>query len=335
MEQYLSLAKEILSHGSWTQNRTGVDTITLFSPDNYLKIDLSRGFPLLTTKNMSGALWNSLVSELIWFISGRSDITELKKYTHIWDDWILDGENVGAAYPHQLRHYQGVDFREGVIAEVDQLEELIDGIKRNPASRRHVINYWNPSQVRQGVDVGLPPCHMLYVFHVQEGKLSLSMTQRSADTALGVPFNIASSALLTHLVARECNLKAGYFSHHLVNAHFYCGSGARGEFYEEKFTKIKRMIKDAKSRKDYLSVRDLILKRAPDEDYDELRNRNKKQDHIPFMLEQLAREPYALPELDLSELAEKSIFDLSFDDVRKIKLKNYKSHERIMMDIAV
>jgi len=328
MENYHTVSLEILSHGGYTKNRTGVDTITLFRPDKYKKFDLQKGFPLLTTKKMDGPLWKSLVSELVWYISGKTSIKEFNKHSGIWKAWDLGGEDVGAAYPWQLRQYEGVDFKTKQVIKIDQLKNLVEGIKQSPQSRRHIISYWNPAQVRQGIDVGLPACHAFYNFHVQDGKLSLSMTQRSCDMFLGVPFNIAHSALLTHLIARETGLGVGHFAHTLVNAHFYCGAGEHGEFYKQNIGTIQTKLGAVQSQEDYLGIKDFIESNAPAE------KEGLQQDHVTGILEQLAREPYTLPVLDLSNLAT-GLFDLTFDDVAKIKLKEYQSHPRIKRDIAV
>ncbi|WP_454289554.1 thymidylate synthase [Rhizobium arsenicireducens] len=201
--QYLRVLKKLLDKGVYREGRNG-GTFGLFGEQ--IRFNLAEGFPLLTTKKLH---WKSILVELLWFISGDTNI----KYLHdhgvkIWDEWADENGNLGPVYGKQWRNWQGID----------QLKNVIDGIKRDPYGRRHIVSAWNPTEI---VDMALPPCHTMFQFHVADGKLSCKLYQRSADWFLGVPFNIASYALLTHLVARECGLGVGDFIHSFGDLHLY------------------------------------------------------------------------------------------------------------------
>jgi thymidylate synthase len=209
MENYHKLLREILENGTQKSDRTGTGTLSLFGYT--LRFDLSEGFPLVTTKKVH---FKSVVYELLWFIKGQTNIEYLKSNgVSIWDEWADPQGNLGPIYGFQWRSwpdYQG--------SSIDQLSAVIESLKQNPNSRRHIVSAWNPAMIDQ---MALPPCHILFQFYVAEQKLSCLLYQRSADCFLGVPFNIASYALLTHLIAQVCGLKVGELVHVLGDAHLY------------------------------------------------------------------------------------------------------------------
>ncbi len=209
MRTYLDLLQHILDHGTDRADRTGTGTRSVFGYQ--MRFDLSAGFPLLTTKKLHT---RSIVHELLWFLRGETNVRSLQaEGVSIWDEWAdADGE-LGPVYGHQWRHWPA---RDG--GEIDQIRQLVDGIRRNPDSRRHIVTAWNPADVDR---MALPPCHALFQFYVADGRLSCQLYQRSADVFLGVPFNIASYALLTHMVAHVTGLQAGDFVHTLGDAHLY------------------------------------------------------------------------------------------------------------------
>lgn len=209
MQQYLDLLKHVMETGADRGDRTGTGTRAVFG--HQMRFDLAAGFPLLTTKKLH---IRSIIHELLWFISGDTNIHYLQKNgVSIWDEWADENGDLGPVYGKQWRHWQTpYGF------EIDQLSELIGMIKTNPDSRRLMLSAWNPADVPR---MALPPCHCLFQFHVANGHLSCQLYQRSADIFLGVPFNIASYALLTHVIARICGLRAGEFVHVLGDAHLY------------------------------------------------------------------------------------------------------------------
>ena len=209
MQQYLDLLARVLDSGVDRDDRTGTGTRAVFG--HQMRFDLAAGFPLLTTKKLH---IRSIIHELLWFVSGDTNIRYLQgNGVSIWDEWADDNGDLGPVYGKQWRHWQTPDGR-----EIDQLAELISMIKTNPDSRRLMLTAWNPADVPH---MALPPCHCLFQFHVAKGRLSCQLYQRSADIFLGVPFNIASYALLTHMIARICGLKPGEFVHVLGDAHLY------------------------------------------------------------------------------------------------------------------
>ena len=209
MQQYLDLLERVLETGVDRGDRTGTGTRAVFG--HQMRFDLAAGFPLLTTKKLH---IRSLIHELLWFVSGDTNIRYLQDNgVSIWDEWADDNGDLGPVYGKQWRHWQTPDGR-----EIDQLAELISMIKTNPESRRLMLTAWNPADVPH---MALPPCHCLFQFHVAKGRLSCQLYQRSADIFLGVPFNIASYALLTHMIAWICGLKPGEFVHVLGDAHLY------------------------------------------------------------------------------------------------------------------
>jgi thymidylate synthase len=209
MRQYHDLMRHVLEHGHVKSDRTGTGTRSVFGWQ--MRFDLGAGFPLLTTKKLH---LRSIIHELLWFLRGETNIAYLKENkVSIWDEWADDNGDLGPVYGHQWRHWPARDGR-----EIDQIVHLIEGLKQNPDSRRHIVTAWNPADVDR---MALPPCHALFQFYVAGDRLSCQLYQRSADIFLGVPFNIASYALLTLMVAQVVGLKPGDFVHTLGDAHLY------------------------------------------------------------------------------------------------------------------
>lgn len=318
---YLNLLDEILKNGVKKEDRTGTGTISIFG--HQMRFDLSKGFPLLTTKRVPFKL---VASELLWFIKGDTNIRYLLQHNnHIWDEWafkrwvesdeysgpdmtdfgrrclvdeefnklyqtelnsfcerVLNDDDFAAKYG-ELGNVYGKQWRNWTTSEgqtIDQLQDVIDQIKNNPDSRRIIVNAWNPEDVinagAKGSKAALPPCHVMFQFYVADGKLSCQLMQRSLDTLLGCPFNIASYALLTHLIAHECGLEVGEFIHSIGDAHIYLN-------------------------------------------------------HIEQVKEQLSREPRELPTLRINA-EKKSVFDIELED---LTIEGYNPHPAIKAPIAV
>jgi thymidylate synthase len=209
MRVYHDLLSHILDHGTDRGDRTGTGTRSVFGYQ--MRFDLAQGFPLLTTKRLHA---RGIVHELLWFLRGETNVRSLQAVgVSIWDEWADEQGELGPIYGHQWRHWPA---RDG--GEIDQIQKLVEGIRRDPESRRHIVTAWNPADVER---MALPPCHALFQFHVADGRLSCQLYQRSADVFLGVPFNIASYALLTHMVAQVTGLVVGDFVHSLGDAHLY------------------------------------------------------------------------------------------------------------------
>jgi thymidylate synthase len=209
MKQYLDLLDHVLKTGLKKTDRTGTGTISVFGYQ--MRFDLEKGFPLLTTKKLH---LKSIIHELLWFISGDTNTRYLNENgVRIWDEWADKDGNLGPVYGYQWRSWPAGDGR-----KIDQLENVIASIKQTPDSRRHIISAWNVGELNK---MALPPCHILFQFYVADGKLSCQLYQRSADIFIGVPFNIASYALLTLMVAQVTELKPGEFIHTLGDAHIY------------------------------------------------------------------------------------------------------------------
>ncbi|WP_312595029.1 thymidylate synthase [Brevundimonas sp.] len=207
--QYLNLLHDILNNGARRDDRTGTGTLGLFG--RQMRFDLAKGFPVLTTKKLH---LRSIIVELLWFLRGETNIAYLKDNgVRIWDEWADAEGELGPVYGKQWRSWAAPDGR-----VIDQIEKLVHGLKTNPNSRRHIVTAWNPADVD---DMALPPCHCLFQFFVADGKLSCQLYQRSADVFLGVPFNIASYALLTMMLAQVVGLEAGDFVHTFGDAHLY------------------------------------------------------------------------------------------------------------------
>ncbi len=364
MEEYVELVQKILENGNYKPNRTASDTISTFG--HFYRVDLSEGFPLLTTKDMSGYRWKSLIHELLWYFSGEHHIRNLKDQTKIWNAWADDEWNLPTAYgrfwrrfpvPEKDSRLEGewwpVKGSEGMkkaaehydvsgeeidsaidrwVSEeedgrkvFDQIQYVIDTLKdehpyRGPESRRIVVSAWHPANAAVSK---LPPCHYTFVFNVQNGKLNTHMTQRSCDTALGVPFNIAAYFLITMMIAQEAGLDLGYFGHSLVDAHIYCGKHERGEWYGDNLEELKSRMRSASAREDYLEVRNWVLDNAPDE-----REGEERYDHVPGLLKQISREPRQRPDM---EIADKQLDELEFED---FELENYDPHPGIKFSVA-
>lgn len=224
--QYLDLLEDILENGIDSDDRTGTGTKSVFG--RQIRFDLQKGFPLLTTKKIH---WKSVVVELLWLMGGHTNISFLKKHNvRIWDEWADEKGDLGPVYGQQWRAWEDIKHipanPQAIIpykeyyqkGHLDQLTWLIDRIKKNPNCRRLIVSAWNAPMIPQ---MKLPPCHTLFQFYVRNGKLSCHLYQRSADVFLGVPFNIASYALLTHLIAKECGLDVGEFVHSFGDVHIY------------------------------------------------------------------------------------------------------------------
>jgi thymidylate synthase len=209
MKAYLDLCRRILNEGVKKEDRTGTGTLSVFG--HQMRFDLSEGFPLVTTKKLHT---RSIIYELLWFLQGNTNIHYLHQHNvHIWDEWADEHGELGPIYGKQWRSFSGPDGQ-----TVDQIQWVVEEIKRNPDSRRLLVSAWNPTEIAA---MALPPCHCLFQFYVAQGKLSCQLYQRSADTFLGLPFNIASYALLTHLVAHVTGLHPGEFIHTIGDAHLY------------------------------------------------------------------------------------------------------------------
>lgn len=209
MKQYLELCKHVLENGVKKQDRTGTGTISTFGYQ--MRFDLQEGFPLVTTKKLH---LKSIIHELLWFLQGDTNIKYLQDNgVRIWNEWADEEGNLGPVYGHQWR-----SWTTSTGETVDQISDLVNQIKTNPESRRLIVNAWNVGDIDK---MALPPCHCLFQFHVADGKLSCQLYQRSADVFLGVPFNIASYALLTLMVAQVCDLEPGEFIHTFGDAHIY------------------------------------------------------------------------------------------------------------------
>ncbi len=209
MQPYLDLLQRLLDEGVEKSDRTGTGTYSVFG--HQMRFDLSQGFPLLTTKKVHT---RSVFGELLWFLQGDTNVKWLQDHgISIWDEWADEAGDLGPVYGHQWRSWPTPDG-----GHIDQIARLIEGIRTNPDSRRHIVSAWNVADVDQ---MALPPCHTLFQFYVADGRLSCQLYQRSADVFLGVPFNIASYALLTHMVAQVTGLEVGDFVHSMGDAHLY------------------------------------------------------------------------------------------------------------------
>lgn len=209
MQQYLSLLQEVLDNGVKKEDRTGTGTISVFGAQR--RYDLRKGFPVVTTKKLH---LRSIIHELLWFLKGDTNV----KYLHdnkvtIWDEWANEQGDLGPIYGYQWRSWPAANGQ-----HIDQISQVIEQIKNNPDSRRLIVSAWNVGEIE---NMALPPCHAFFQFYVADGRLSCQLYQRSADLFLGVPFNIASYALLTHMIAQVCDLKVGDFVHTLGDAHIY------------------------------------------------------------------------------------------------------------------
>jgi thymidylate synthase len=231
MQQYTDLLRHVLAHGNKKEDRTGTGTLSVFGYQ--MRFDLNAGFPLLTTKKVH---LKSIIHELLWFLQGSTNIAYLKENgVRIWDEWADEKGNLGPVYGYQWRNWPKPDG-----THIDQITQVIESIKKNPDSRRLIVSAWNVADVDQ---MKLPPCHAFFQFYVADGKLSCQLYQRSADIFLGVPFNIASYALLTMMVAQVCGLKLGDFVHTLGDAHIYTN---HMEQVQEQLTRELRPLSQMK-----------------------------------------------------------------------------------------
>ncbi|MEK3735378.1 thymidylate synthase [Paenibacillus sp. FSL M8-0334] len=241
MRNYLELLQDIMDNGVKKEDRTGTGTLSVFG--RQLRFDLSQGFPLVTTKRIH---IKSVVHELLWFLRGDTNIHYLKENgVRIWDEWADENGDLGPVYGSQWRAWEAPDGR-----KIDQIANVIEAIKNNPDSRRHMVSAWNVAEID---NMKLPPCHFVFQFYVAEGKLSCMLTMRSVDTFLGLPFNIASYALLTHMVAQQCDLEPGEF----------IWSGGDVHIYLNHLEQVKTQL----AREPYALPR-LIIKRKPDSIFD-------------------------------------------------------------------
>ena len=209
MKQYLDLMKRVMHEGTLKEDRTGTGTKSVFG--HQMRFDLAEGFPCITTKKLH---LKSIIHELLWFLQGDTNIKYLKDNgVRIWDEWADKNGDLGHVYGYQWRSWPAPDGK-----HIDQIQQVIDTLKNNPDSRRIIVSAWNVGEIEQ---MALPPCHAFFQFYVAEGKLSCQLYQRSADIFLGVPFNIASYALLTMMMAQVCDLEVGDFIHTLGDAHIY------------------------------------------------------------------------------------------------------------------
>ncbi|MCR9213123.1 MAG: thymidylate synthase [Proteobacteria bacterium] len=209
MQQYLDLLRTVKNTGVFKEDRTGVGTYSIFG--HQMRFGLSKGFPMLTTKKLH---LKSIIHELLWFLAGDTNVNYLQENgVRIWDEWADENGDLGPVYGYQWRSWPAPGG-----ASIDQISKLVDQIKTNPNSRRLIVSAWNPAEVD---NMALPPCHCLFQFYVADGRLSCQLYQRSADVFLGVPFNIASYALLTQMIAQVCDLEPGEFIHSFGDTHLY------------------------------------------------------------------------------------------------------------------
>ena len=217
MREYLDLAERVLTHGTLKKNRTAVDTISSFA-EHYV-VDLSNGFPLLTTKKVN---FKAMLHEVLWYLSGEDHIRNLRQHTRIWDAWADESGNLDTAYGRYWRRFPSAKFNVETskyeVIEIDQIGQALHLLKTDPNSRRMVVTAWEPGNAFSSK---LPACHYTFAFNVQGSKLNCHLTQRSGDIAVGIPFNLAAYALLTQILAQETGFELGFFSHTIVDAHVY------------------------------------------------------------------------------------------------------------------
>ena len=219
MKKYLDLVSHVLKNGTVKTNRTGTDTLMVFG--YHYKVNLQNGYPLVTTKKV---YFNSVIRELLWYLSGETHIRNLRQHTKIWDAWTSEEKNweVGKMYGYQWVNWDKYNPKTGnedmQHSHINQIQNVIELIKSNPNSRRMVVSAWNPAVLDE---IALPSCHAFFIFNVANGKLNCHLTQRSGDIALGIPFNVACYATLTQMIAKETGLKLGQFSHYINDAHIY------------------------------------------------------------------------------------------------------------------
>ena len=250
MQQYLNFLKHIIEHGTEKSDRTGTGTLSVFGYQ--MRFDLQQGFPLVTTKKLH---LKSIVYELLWFLKGDTNIKYLQEHgVRIWNEWADETGELGPVYGKQWRAWPTVDG-----GSVDQIKTLIENIKRDPYSRRHIVSAWNVGELSK---MALPPCHLLFQFYVADNRLSCLLTQRSADSFLGVPFNIASYSLLTHMVAAQCDLEVGEFIWSGGDCHLYTNhlEQANQQLSRQPFTLPTLEIKRKPSNIDEYAFEDFEIK---------------------------------------------------------------------------
>lgn len=328
MEQYLELVRQVLQGGTFKDNRTGVHTIASFS--HHYTIDLREGFPLLTTKAMDGAVWDSLCHELVWYLSGDEHIRELREHTGIWDAWADEEGHLDTAYGRFWRRFPlpaeelpGESWADSDHrwvnedeATFDQVQYVLDGLEENPHSRRFVVSAWHPANATVST---LPPCHYTYTVSVHDGRVNLHLMQRSGDVALGIPFNIAAYSVLATIFAQRAGLEVGEFGHTIVDAHIYCGQGGRGSWYAEHLSDFQDRLASVSEREAYRDVREWLEDAAPAGD---------GYDHVPNLLTQLTREPGERPRLQVDNVP---VDELT---VENIQLHEYQSADRLRFKVA-
>jgi thymidylate synthase len=272
MKQYIDLIKLVMEKGVRKPTRTGVDTISYFGA--FYKVDLTEGFPLLTTKKMH---WNSLLYEVLWYLSGEDHIRNLRKHTKIWDAWADENGNLETAYGHYWRHFPSAKKNsngEWEVKEIDQIKYVIDEIKRNPNSRRLVVSAWEPGNATTSK---LPPCHYTFVFNVSHGKLNCHLTQRSGDIALGIPFNLAAYSLLTQVIAQQTGLEPGEFAHTIIDAHIYVASEGSSTENFDHLEGLKEQIKREPLPLPQLRIADKSLDKLCFEDFELVNYKHHEQ----------------------------------------------------------
>ena len=263
MKQYHDLVKLVMEKGTHKKTRTGVDTISYFGA--FYKVDLSRGFPLLTTKKMQ---WKSLLHEVLWYLSGENHIRNLRQHTKIWDAWADEDGNLETAYGYYWRHFPSAQKdKDGQwqIKEVDQIQYVIDEIERNPSSRRLVVSAWEPGNATTSK---LPPCHYSFVFNVNNGKLNCHLTQRSGDIALGIPFNLAAYSLLTQVIAQQVGLELGEFAHTIIDAHIYVAAKGSGIENYDHLAGLRKQIAREPLALPKLKIKNKLLDELCFEDFE-------------------------------------------------------------------
>ena len=358
VKQYLEHSKEILSSDISEfkdSKRTGMGTISLFGYQN--RYELKEGLPILTTKKLG---WKSIVHELLWFMRGEHNIKYLvdnnvpiwndnafqyqlkkqgleKKITMYSEEWFKRKEeyvqkikedpefakengDLGPIYGTQWRHWKAVDEK-GNVVEIDQLNDLIQQIKKNPSARRLIVTAWNPYEVP---NMALPPCHTMFHLNANEGQMDLQLYQRSCDMFLGVPFNITSYALLTQIIAQQTGLEARRFVHTFGDVHFYCGAGDRAKWYKKNLPELKDSIKSVNNSQNYLGILDWVERGVPPEE-----KGKEGQDHVTAILYQLSRTPKFLLKM---AIANKRFDELTIDD---FNLEGYIADPTIRRAMAV
>jgi thymidylate synthase len=362
VQQYLDHCKAIITHkrSNFKGGSKESGLISLFGYQN--EYDLREGFPLLTTKDMK---IDSIVHELIWFLQGGTNIKYLednkcsiwradtfqhnlpdmikegifpegmKKYSPDWDKAMKEfGQRIrededfaerwgeaGPIYGRQWRKWGYHDKETGEQKQLDQLGRVLNNMRKNPIGKKHLVSAWNPVDVPE---MSLPPCHVMYQMTANEqGELELQLYQRSCDQFLGVPFNIASYAMLTQIIAQELNLTPKTFIHTFGDSHFYTGPEARAQWYKENIGELQTKLKYVSHKEDYLPILEWVKRSAPENGLDE------KYDHVTAVLEQLSREPKALPKL---EIVKKPFDQLKFED---FKISEYNPHPAINRKMSV